>query len=178
MICKTCGAEFDDSLLNCPVCSAPANAPAQAPQQPTYQQPAYQAQQPNYQPQQPNYQPQQPVYQQPAYQAQPQYGFNPMGGYQVVLNQYVSAANSIHTLSICAIIFSLGCLGIILALISISKISSLPYVAPESLGPNELYIYQAAQKKVQTAKTLNSVTFIILGLSFIIGFIVGFVGAL
>lgn len=171
MICKTCGAEFDDSLLTCPVCSAPTNAPAQAPQQPTYQQP-------NYQPQQPNYQPQQPVYQQPAYQAQPQYGFNPMGGYQVVLNQYVSAANSIHTLSICAIIFSLGCLGVILALISNSKISSLPYVAPESLGPNELYVYQAAQKKVQTAKTLNSVTFIILGLSFIIGFIVGFVGAL
>lgn len=181
MICKTCGSEIDNSITVCPVCGSSVNEPVgAAPQQPAYQppqQPDFQAQQP---PQQPNYQ--QPAYQQPNYQAQQQYV--PQMGYQMnsgyVLDQYVQCASSINTMSVCAVIFSLLCgwIGLVLAIVSNSKIKSLPLITPETLDPSQVYIYQDAQKKVNTSKTLNTVAIVLFVINIIVGFISGFASGL
>lgn len=178
MICKTCGSEFDNSLAACPVCSTPSGAAPQAPQQPAYQQPVQPNYQPVYQqPVQPNYQPPvQPNYQQPNYQQGYAQAGVPNFGPSAV-DQYIQEASSINTMSVAGVIlaFLCGLIGLILSLVSGSKIKNLPYIQPETLDPTKAFAYQEAQKKVNTAKTLNTVAIVVFVINIIIGFISGFI---
>lgn len=181
MICKTCGTEIDNSVTVCPVCGTPASEPvAPAPQQPAYQQP----QQPAYQqPQQPAYQqPQQPAYQQSqqlAYQQPQQSAYQqPQNNFQsnpnFLLDQYVQLANSISSIAIGSIVGSLLCgiVGIVCIVMSFIKIKNLPVIAPETLDQGQMHRYQEAQKKVQTAKTMNIIAIVLFVLSILAGIVV------
>lgn len=173
MICKICGSEFDNALAVCPVCNTPSGVAPQVPQQPA--QPVYrQPVQPNYQPPvQPNYQ--QQAYQQPIYQqGYAQAGMPPFAS---PVEQYIQQAGSINTMSVAGLVLAIFCglVGLILSLVSGSKIKNLPYVQPEMLDPTSMVAYQEAQKKVQTAKTLNTITLVVFILNIVIGFVSGFI---
>ncbi len=203
-ICPVCGHQSDDLSTFCVDCGTKLNADepiveenpvaAEIPQpetQPTAQQGEYT--QPNSgeytaptAPMQSDYNQQYNpnLYNPNGAYNQPNNGFNPAFGYNNQMPSYFqfkAYADKIKNAWICAIIsifFSLGCVGIVLAIVSLVSLNGakLPPFPPSS--PEEMALLEEANKKAKTAKILSIVTLGIFVGVMVISFFVGFFGAI
>ncbi len=110
----------------------------------------------------------------PAYPVQRDNGFTSV---YPQIRAFSDGVKSIYTLSILAFILSMG-IGIIFALINIPKIKNLPQIDSSQItSPVELAEYQAAERKLKTARILSSATLIIFGVLLFVGIIAGAIAA-
>ena len=146
--CPECDKLISDQAVTCPNCGCPINS---VQPQPATEAPPVQ----NTVPPQANVPPQQ-------YSAlYPQ------------IKAFKEQVNKVYILSIIAIILSMG-IGFILAIISIVSMGKIVPIQPEAItSPFELAEYQAAERKLKTARILSGITLIIAGLTLIISFIAG-----
>ncbi len=93
------------------------------------------------------------------------------------IRAYADAARGIFTLSVIGLVLCMG-IGIIFALISQSKRKSLLPIREPIADPYELAEYQAAERKLKTAKTMSDITIIVVAVLFLIGIISSLVIAL
>ena len=115
---------------------------------------------------------QQTNYQQPVYNSAQN---NPMLISRV--REYTSKANTIYTLSIIGVILSLG-IGFIFAIIAGVKMNNMPIIS-ENIDDASLRVeLDTAQRKIESSKKLIVITWIILVISFVLSFIIGFLSAL
>lgn len=175
MFCTHCGKNLPDNANFCDGCGAQIGAaqPQAQPQQTPYAQPqqATYVQQPAPQPQQRIYVQQaapQPVPQAAVYQQQTYYPTS-----STVIQDFANKANTIKTLGIVSAVLCLG-IGFIFSIILLVKASGLsePNVIPANQYEAEQL--EKAKKNIQTGKKLSAIPFIAIGISFLVGFLGGF----
>ncbi len=160
MFCPNCGNNIEDNLVNCPVCGSPTGVQVQPPVQNQYNQ--YN----------------QPMMQQPYQYQQNQYagmpGFSP--NYPAI-SDFVDQAKSLRTLGIVAAVLMFG-IGFIFSIMIFVKAKKLNVPELFCPTPEEIAQLEAAKKKIKTAKILAILPLVAIGLSFVGGFVNGFMSAL
>lgn len=142
MACSKCGAQVDASHDFCMNCGAPVEKNYNAQPQP------------------------QPVVAEPYNGRQNAYGYNGMSLNALNAKEYISSADTCKVLSIVALVCifltqPIDIVGIVCAIVSLSKIKKLPEVNAELLDPQSMYRIQKAEREVETARKLAKAAIII-----------------
>lgn len=162
MFCPNCGSNIEDKLVTCPVCRKPTGVQVQPPVQNQYN-PYNQYNQPGMQ------QPYQ--YQQNQYAGMP--GFSP--NYPAI-SDFVDQATTLRNFGIAAAVLLFG-IGFIFSIVIFVKSQKLNVPELFNPTPQEIAQIEEGKKKINTAKTLAIFPLVAIGLSFVVGFINGFVSA-